>query len=168
MIMIDGFRNCRCWHRLIIYLFFIIKSFTSIARTFFDWIDENLYPESTVWLEDNPKQTKIIDNVDRFGWFFVGIISLISFIKTLNDPKHQYFIMKMERLSRDEVINIINNKDKINFINPFSAMSYIHVDIHHIHYLYYLHSLYYLSQLNDYEHLNGYQHGYRTLLKMDL
>ena len=121
MVLIDGFRNCRCWHRLCVYLFYIIKAFTLIARTLFDSIDENLYPESTVWLRNHPKQTKIIDNVDRFGWYFVGIIALISIFKVFGDPKHQYFIMKMDKLSRDEVINIINDNDNKRRLTKLNA-----------------------------------------------
>ena len=115
MVLIDGFRNARCWHRLGVYTIYVFKSFTLMARTMFDYIDENLYPESISWLKNHPKQTKIIDNVDRFGWYFVGGIAFISLLQVLLDPNHQYFIFNQERLSRDEIFN--NNNNKKMFIN---------------------------------------------------
>ncbi len=102
MIFLDGFRNARCWHRFFVYGVYIFKSITLVLRTVFDWIDTTLYPETKDWFISHPKQTHIIDNIDRFGWYFVGGIALISIINVLYDPQHQYFIMSTESVCREE------------------------------------------------------------------
>eukprot|EP01084_Bolivina_argentea_P159592 277932_1 len=189
MVLIDGFRNARWWHRFVVYCVFIFKSITLIARTIFDWVDSEFYPESKNWFKSNPKQTQIIDNINRFAWFFIGIISLISMFHVLYDPSHQCFAMCVEKLSRNDGLKSLSSK---LFFNQSPGMSGMHTPNSHNQYRRKLtnnntgNSLVQstggltieVERDDDASSVNhslatnitnvGSDHGYKTLLKMDL
>ena len=100
MIFMDGTRKLKWYYRTFVYIIYILRSIIMISRTWWDWIDQNIFPNAKEYLISNPSMRIALDDMTRWGWLHIFNVAFISIIYTCWDTNYVYFIMFTEPLSR--------------------------------------------------------------------